>query len=59
MKVEQVRAIAVQRGIKPGKTKKSDLIRSMQKAEGNEACFDAGKSQHCGQQECLWREDCQ
>jgi hypothetical protein len=58
MKVEHVRAIAVQRGIKPGKMKKSDLIRSIQKAEGNEACFDTGKSRQCGQQECLWMEDC-
>ncbi len=58
MKVDQVRAIAVQRGIKPGKVKKGDLIRAMQNAEGNEACFDAGKAERCGQQECLWREDC-
>ncbi len=58
MKVEQVRTIATQRGIKAGKMKKSDLIRSIQKAEGNEECFDSGKSQHCGQEECLWREDC-
>jgi hypothetical protein len=58
MKVERVRTIATQRGIKAGKMKKSDLIRSIQKAEGNEECFDADKSRQCGQEECLWREDC-
>ncbi len=58
MKVEQVRAIAVQRGIRPQKMKKGDLIRNMQQAEGNEACFDTGKAEQCGQQKCLWREDC-
>lgn len=58
MKVDQVRAIAVQRGIKPGKMKKNDLIRAIQQAEGNEACFDTGKSRHCGQEDCLWRVDC-
>ena len=58
MKVEQVRTIAAQRGIKAGKTKKGELIRSIQKTEGNEECFDTGKSQQCGQEECLWREDC-
>jgi len=58
MKVEQVRAIASKRGLKAGKMKKGDLIRSIQQAEGHDSCFDTGKSQQCGQQECLWREDC-
>ena len=58
MKVEQIRAIAAQRGLKAGKMKKGDLIRSIQKEEGNDACFDTGKAQQCGQQDCLWREDC-
>ena len=58
MKMEQIRAIAAQRGIKAGKLKKSDLIRALQKAEGNEACFDTGRSGECGQLECLWREAC-
>jgi hypothetical protein len=59
MKVEQVRAVAAQKGVKAGKMKKADLIRSIQKTEGNEVCFDTGKAQQCGQQQCLWREDCQ
>ena len=58
MKVEQVRAIAAERGIRPKKMKKGDLIRSIQQAEGNEACFDTGKAEQCGQQKCLWQEDC-
>jgi hypothetical protein len=58
MKVEEIRAIAAGMGIKAGKMKKAELIRSIQKAEGNEECFDAGKVLLCGQMECLWREDC-
>ena len=58
MKVAEIRAIAARRGLKTGKLKKSDLIRVMQQAEGNEVCFDTGKAGQCGQQECLWREDC-
>lgn len=58
MKIEEVRAIAAQRGIKAGKMKKADLIRNIQKAEGNDQCFDAGFVQQCGQQDCLWRKDC-
>ena len=59
MKVQEVREIAKQRGIKaPAAVKKADLIRSVQQAEGNEACYDTGKAAVCGQDACLWREDC-
>jgi len=58
MKAEQVRAIAARMGIKAGRMKKCELIRHIQQAEGNNACFDTGAADRCGQQECLWREDC-
>ena len=59
MKVQEVREIAKQRGIKaPAAVKKADLIRSVQQAEGNDVCFDSGRSESCGQQACQWREDC-
>lgn len=58
MKLDDIREIAKQHGIKPGKMKKADLVRAIQQAEGNEACFDTGMSERCGQEQCLWREDC-
>jgi hypothetical protein len=58
MKMDQVRAIAARMGIKAGKTRKGELIRSIQRAEGNNDCFDTGTADRCGQDECLWREDC-
>jgi hypothetical protein len=58
MKIDDVRKIASQQGIKAGKAKKSDLVRAIQQAEGNAACFDSNNSAHCGQPACLWREDC-
>jgi hypothetical protein len=58
MKVAEVKEIAAQRGIKAGKMNKRDLIRTVQVTEGNENCFDTGKSRECGQIECLWRDDC-
>lgn len=58
MKVEEIKEIAKQRGVKAGKMKKSEIIRSIQVAERNPACFDAGKAAACGQADCLWREDC-
>ena len=58
MKIDDVRKIATQHGIKAGKAKKSDLVRAIQQAEGHQPCFDSDSSAHCGQPACLWREDC-
>ncbi len=37
---------------------KADLVRAIQRAEGFEACFRTGKAHACGQDACLWREEC-
>ena len=58
MKVNDIKEIAKQRGINPGKIKKLDLIRAIQQAEGNQVCFMTGYKEECGQFGCLWREDC-
>lgn len=36
--------------------KKPDLIRGIQKAEGNDPCY--GTRRVCGQMDCCWRDDC-
>jgi hypothetical protein len=58
MKLDEIREIAKQQNIKAGKMKKADLVRAIQQAEGNQVCFDSDKSDQCGQDGCLWREDC-
>jgi len=58
MKLDDIKEIAKQHNIKPGKMKKADLVRAIQQAEGNVACFDTGISEQCDQGKCLWREDC-
>jgi len=58
MKVEEIREIAKKHGIKPGRMNKADLVRAIQAAESNQQCFDTGASPTCGQDGCLWREDC-
>ena len=58
MKLDEIKEIARQHNIKAAKMKKSELVRAIQQAEGNEACFDSGKAAQCGQEGCLWREDC-
>jgi len=37
--------------------KNTDLIRSIQTAEGNFPCFATARD-YCGQTSCCWREDC-
>ncbi len=58
MRVDEIREIAKKRGLKPGKLKKAELVRTIQNAEGNTACYETGKAGACGQEHCLWREDC-
>lgn len=58
MKVENIKEIARERGIKTGKMKKVELIRIIQEQEGNPTCFASGKAGECGENRCLWREDC-
>ncbi len=58
MKIDEIKEIAKKHNIKVGKMKKADLIRAIQEAENNELCFGTGKSDNCGQDTCLWREDC-
>lgn len=58
MKLDDVKKIAAEKGIKVGKLRKAELIQQIQLAEGNDPCFATGNADTCGQELCLWREDC-
>ena len=59
MKINEIKKIANRHNIDQGKSKKkSDLVRAIQEAEGNLPCFENNKSAECGQDNCLWRADC-
>jgi hypothetical protein len=58
MKMKDVQKIAKQKGIDAGKMNQTDLIRAIQKAEGNNPCFATSAVQTCGQKNCLWSADC-
>lgn len=58
MTLKNVKEIAKQKGIKTGRMKKDELIRSIQKAEGNFDCFGTAQERQCSQEDCSWREDC-
>ncbi len=58
MKLQEVKVIAKNKGIKPTNMKKADLIRAIQRSEGNQDCFNDTEAKECDQTNCLWREDC-
>ncbi len=58
MTLKHVREIAKGKGVKVGNMKKDDIIRTIQRAEGNLDCFGAATAGACDQVNCLWRDDC-
>ncbi|HID48751.1 MAG TPA: SAP domain-containing protein [Chromatiales bacterium] len=58
MLMQEIRTLARQRGIKPGKQSKISLVRAIQRTEGNFACFATAYDGECDQTGCLWRKDC-
>lgn len=57
MKMPDIRKKAEALGIKAGRAKKADLILSIQRAEGNTACFGTG-TPACPYKDCCWWDDC-
>ncbi len=58
MTLKQVKDMAKTKGVKVGNMKKENIIRTIQKAEGNFDCFGTAMGSICDQSNCLWREDC-
>ena len=58
MNMQEIRGIAREKGISPGKKTKLELVRLIQSAEGNFECFATASNKECDQRGCLWRKDC-
>jgi DNA-binding IscR family transcriptional regulator len=58
MTINQVREIARKQGIHTARMSKADIVRAIQRAEGNFDCFGTALDGYCDQENCLWREDC-
>jgi len=58
MKMAEIRAMAKKRfNINSVGMSKTELVRKIQTAEGNFACFRTAEKT-CDQQNCLWLDDC-
>jgi environmental stress-induced protein Ves len=58
MNLTEVRRFARGLGVTPGRLNKVDLIRSIQRFEGNFDCFATAYAGDCDQYDCMWRQDC-
>jgi len=60
MKMPEIRKIAKEKGLKADvKMKKVDLVRAIQKHEGNPQCYSTGQAARCAQKaRCCWADDC-
>jgi hypothetical protein len=58
MTLKEVKERARNYDIKVGKMKKDEIVRTIQRAEGNFDCFGTALSGNCSQEDCLWRRDC-
>ena len=58
MTLKQVKEIAKEKGVKVGNMKKENIIRAIQRTEGNFDCFGTATAGVCDQLNCLWRNDC-
>ncbi len=59
MRVDEIKAMAREMGIRTGRMTKGELIRAIQRAEGNCECYEGAGRIHCDQTGCLWFQDCQ
>ena len=58
MNLKDIKDMAKSQGIKVGNMKKENIIRSIQRAEGNFDCFGSAIAGECDQMNCIWRGDC-
>ncbi|MCG6919042.1 MAG: Rho termination factor N-terminal domain-containing protein [Deltaproteobacteria bacterium] len=57
MIVKELQKMAKDLGIKTSGLKKVEMIKAIQRAEGNFDCFGTA-SNYCDQMSCLFRQDC-
>lgn len=58
MTLREVKTIAKKGNLKVANMKKTEIIRAIQRDEGNNDCFATGIANECEQSNCLWRQDC-
>jgi len=58
MKMQEIRDLAKEIGIKPSRMSMVQLIQTIQLSEGNFDCFASAIDGVCDQVGCKWRDNC-
>ncbi len=58
LSLRKVKVIAKSKGIDPNEMDMSDIIRTIQRTEGNFDCYGSADSGNCDQSGCSWRRNC-
>ena len=58
MRFQEIRKVAKGMDINTYRMKKTDIIRVIQKTEGNIDCYGTARVESCQEQMCLWKNDC-
>lgn len=58
MKMQAIRKMASDIGLKTSKLNKTLLVKQIQLSEGNFDCFASASNDYCDQAACIWKEDC-
>lgn len=58
MNFNDIRTMAKGMGINTARMKKTEVIRSIQRAEHTFDCYATPRVEQCGEDGCLWRKDC-
>ena len=58
MKMQEIRSIAKEMGVKSARMSKGEIIRAIQEAEGNFPCFGTARDGFCDREDCMWKADC-
>lgn len=57
MTLQEIKKLAQKMGVTAAGTK-TEMIKSIQRGEGNFDCFGTTIDGYCDQHSCLWRADC-
>jgi hypothetical protein len=58
MNLQDIRTISRNLKLKPSSASKAELVRQIQRREGNFDCYATASLGVCDQSACLWRKDC-
>ncbi len=58
MRYQEIQKMAKGMNINTYRAKKTDIIHAIQRQENNFDCFGTTRVNDCGEEECLWRNDC-